>query len=560
MSQMEVITVGSLEKVMPSVRPVLTEKENTCFRNQTFSFQVAYCEQERESFLKNCFWEVEGPLKEYVTVRPVALIPCTTPRSAAYDDYYSVENAALVPDVLRNENFFYARYREWGALWVTVRGSLPAGKNVIRIQLKTDCGELLGVAEYELNVLNAELPRTDFGVSHWFHYDSVAEYYGVQPFDAEFYEIFDEFLRNAAAHGVDTWLVPLFTPPLNTGAGRERTTSQLVIAESCGGEYKFDFSRLEAFIDRIRAVGIRRLEMSHLFTQWGAEFAPKIMVRRGGKLYKEFGNGELALGDKYKNFLRAFLPSLVDLLKRKGISSDECYFHISDEPNGTHLPHYLQIREFIKPLLGEYPIFDALSDFSFFKQGAVDIPVVCTDSAEKFIEARAPFWAYYCTGQGSAYLSNRFLSMPLQRTRIIGLQLYLSDCRGFLHWGYNYYNSALSERYIDPYQVTDADGSFQSGDSFIVYPVKRPFALNGGSAENYAFGRVADSVRHEIFYDAIQDYRALKFLELLVGRDCVVNFLREEGVGKTFEEYPHSAVWHTEFRQKLNARIISALS
>lgn len=84
------------------------------------------------------------------------------------------------------------------------------------------------------------------------------------------------------------------------------------------------------------------------------------------------------------------------------------------------------------------------------------------------------------------YLANQFLNMPSARNRILGCQLWLNEAKGFLHWGFNFYNDGLSHRSIDPFRETDAGGHFPAGDSFVVYP-----------GEDGAL----DSLRLEVFYD-----------------------------------------------------------
>ena len=59
-----------------------------------------------------------------------------------------------------------------------------------------------------------------------------------------------------------------------------------------------------------RSHGITEIEVAHLFTQWGAEFAPKIMVQTSNGLEKRFGWHTPAVGGEYTRFLRAFLPAL----------------------------------------------------------------------------------------------------------------------------------------------------------------------------------------------------------------------------------------------------------
>ena len=78
-------------------------------------------------------------------------------------------------------------------------------------------------------------------------------------------------------------------------------------------------------------------------------------------------------------------------------------------------------------------------------------------------------WTYYCVGQGYK-VSNRFITMPGWRTRILGVQLYKYRMEGFLHWGFNFYNTQYSLRPVDPYRENDADDAFPAGDAFIVYP------------------------------------------------------------------------------------------
>ena len=129
--------------------------------------------------------------------------------------------------------------------------------------------------------------------------------------------------------------------------------------------------------------------------------------------------------------------------------------------------------------------------------------------------------------------------MPSQRNRILGMQLYFNEIKGFLHWGYNFYNNATSTRAIDPYQVTDADGAFESGDSFMVYPAK---------------DTVRESIRNEVFYDGINDYRALKTLENLYGKEYVVKLLRKQKM-QGFTKYKKSAKWHLHFRELINTLI-----
>ena len=75
---------------------------------------------------------------------------------------------------------------------------------------------------------------------------------------------------------------------------------------------------------------------------------------------------------------------------------------------------------------------------------------------------------YYCCGQYKK-VANRFFSMPSARNRILGVQLYKYNIKGFLQWGYNFWYSQFSLSEIDPYLTTDSGGAFPSGDPFTKY-------------------------------------------------------------------------------------------
>ena len=80
----------------------------------------------------------------------------------------------------------------------------------------------------------------------------------------------------AVSYGVNMLLTPLFTPPLDTAVGGERTCVQLIdVILTEDGSYQFGFDRLEQWISLCDKCGVRYLEFSHLFTQWGAAHAPK---------------------------------------------------------------------------------------------------------------------------------------------------------------------------------------------------------------------------------------------------------------------------------------------
>ena len=132
--------------------------------------------------------------------------------------------------------------------------------------------------------------------------------------------------------------------------------------------------------------------------------------------------------------------------------------------------------------------------------------------------------------------------MPSARNRILGVQLYKYDMTGFLHWGYNFYNSQFSIRHINPYQSTDADGMFAAGDPFLVYPGE------GGMPE--------ESLRIMVLNEAMNDLRALQLLESLSSREFVMELIEGDlSEPITFKSYPKSDMYLTSLRNRVNMEI-----
>ena len=135
--------------------------------------------------------------------------------------------------------------------------------------------------------------------------------------------------------------------------------------------------------------------------------------------------------------------------------------------------------------------------------------------------------------------------MPSARNRILGVQLYLYDIKGFLQWGYNFWNTQFSKKHIDPYAVTDAGLAFPSGDAFLVYPGQD--------------GAPVESIRMLVFQEALQDLRALRLLESLTSRQAVVELIGSlTDTPITFTQYPKEDGWLFAMRRKVNEAIRAA--
>lgn len=565
--------ISEMEKVFPCREPSGegATRRPSGLKGETISFQIAYYgDVERKQY---GMVRAEAPDGVRIRVRRVGLVPCAYPCHRETDPGYLVTEPGMYPDILEEigEAGFPIVSGQWQSLWVDVEtsGDTPAGEYPVAVILESQAfapgmKPLYARVETAVEVIDAELPDLELFHTEWLHCDCLAQYYGVEVFSERHWELIEHFVRHAAKRGCNMLLTPVFTPPLDTAVNGERLTVQLVDVTVTDEGYAFGYDRFRRWVEMCGRCGIRYLEISHLFSQWGAKAAPKIMSRvdseehdrdhmehdsvypkimsrAGGEERRLFGWETRADSEEYRAFLQAFLSSFTEELERLGIR-DRCFFHVSDEPEEKDLESYAYAKNLVRQYLPGNRVIDALSDHRFYEQGLVDEPVCANDHIEPFLKDRPPrLWTYYCTGQ-HLEVSNRFISLPGFRTRILGVQLYKYAIDGFLHWGYNFYNSDFSRYPIDPYRSTDADGAFPSGDPFLVYPGKD--------------GKPVDSIRSMLMEKAMADLRAMRCLEKLTDRETVLQCLMEKENGEiTFRSYPQNMEYLEEVRERIHEAI-----
>lgn len=558
----EMILVSSLEKVFLDEKPVydIETLNITGLKGEVISFQVAY--SSNIPFRQLAKVEIKSPIKNNIKVYTVESVPVTRAAMTIVDDNYLRTTPGLYPDLLKplpKDGVVKIRSGLWSSLWIDIEvdDSILAGKYPIEISL-ISLGESMGQSEANkargevfakcktsVEIYDVKLPKQEIIHTEWFYLDCLADYYKVKVFSDRHWKIISNFLNHYASMGCNMVLTPIFTYTLDTQVGKERTNVQLVDIEVKKGKYYFNYDNLKKWIDLVRSKGIEYFEMSHIFSQWGAKFAPNIVATVDGKKKKIFGWDTPSVGE-YTKFLEKFIPDLVAHLKEWGVL-DKTYFHISDVPREEHIESYKEAYMSVNDLFKDLKTFEAVAHYDFFKKGLIELPVAASSVIHDFLDDDLDeLWTYYCVGQFTE-VANRFMSMPSARNRIFGIQMYKFRISGFLHWGYNFYNSVLSYKKIDPYKVTDADDGFPAGDAFLVYPGR------GGVPE--------PSIRSKVLSQAFYDERALSYLERLTSKEYVLDILeRDLREPITFYEYPKSDAYLIRTRNRVNYELNKILN
>ena len=535
---LKTMMLSSLSKVFSDEEPKDAILEHfSMLKGERSSFQMAFCSDEDMcADVKVSGWE-ENERKVYL----VKEIHSDFPAYPDSDDYFLRKEPGEFPELLMPiEGKIEIKKGLWYSIWIELDAkNIKAGKKELTVEIICENETVTGKMDVE--VMDAVLPEQDLICTMWFHCDCLATHYNVEAFSEEHWRILENYIKNAAEHGVNLLLTPLFTPALDTEVGGERLTVQLVDVTKDGDNYTFNFDKLKRWFEMCMNCGIKYFEMSHFYTQWGALHAPKVVANVNGKEKKIFGWKTWAGGKDYNNFLTQLSKELIKFIDEMGIR-DRIYFHVSDEPSLNNYRIYKKRAAVIRSLFPGFKIIDALSDVKFFNKGVVEYPIPANNHAEHFVGKTKEFWTYYCCAQHQEDVANRFFSMPSQRSRILGTQLYIYEAVGFLQWGYNFWYKQFSKGAINPYEVTDAGNAFPSGDAFVVYPAEDGTPLN--------------SLRLKVFYDAIEDLRALKLLESKIGRDKVLELIENEAGQKiTLKSYPKSQEFILNLREKVNEAI-----
>ncbi len=529
--------INSLEKTFENKMPKTSElKSARLLKGERFCFQLAA----ETDFTLWYTVKINSPLKDYIKIYRIENAVMDL---AAYpyikDKNYLTKSGGVMPDILipAKEDELFTSYYGASCVWfeLNVPEDFKSGEYEIKLEIQTHDGTSIGMKNEKfkpktyrkkltVKILDLKLIKNEIRFTQWMYLDCISAVHDVPVFSEKHWELIEKYIQTAVYIGMNMMLTPVHTPPLDTSRGIYRDYVGLIDIsyDKNTNKYSFDCKKLERFIEICLKCGIEYFEIAHLFSQWGSEFAAPVKV--DGE-YK-FGWHVKADSQEYTEFLKQYIPAITKTFDKYNLR-DKIYFHISDEPYMDNIESYKKTYNILKPLVKGIKTMDALSSYEFYKQGLIDCPVTATNHIDEFLKHDVENqWAYYCCSQGEK-VGNRFLAMPSYRNRILGIQMFKYNIKGFLHWGYNFYNSQYSLEKINPYVTTSANGAFPSGDTFSVYPAKDGVYL---------------SMRSLVFYDALQDIRILNMVSEKIGHKKTVEMI--ENIAKseiTFLKYPHRA-------------------
>jgi hypothetical protein len=404
--------------------------------------------------------------------------------------------SGLYPDPILEEESINLMANETQPIWVTIKipkdavPGLYEGKVKLTGNMDGDHFEI--EKTIQVKVYPVTIDKTRLWVTNWYNtsernLEYVIGRSGIEPFSDEYWE----FIRLLAAKMAEYRQNVAIISPLRL--------SEFSLDEN--GSYSTDFSNFDKTVEIFIEEGvIGRIEGGHIGTRkagWISDFVVFAPVIEPDTTYiRKFSISS----DTARSFYSAFIPALTKHLKEKGW--EDIYMqHLMDEPIPENVETYIEVANFIDKLAPDLKIVEACHSKDVNKSVDIWVPQLdYMDIDYDFYRERAAqgdeIWFYTCLNPKGEY-ANRFIELPLIKTRILHWINYRYDIPGYLHWGFNFWRGG------DPFDETtsiqlESGTILPGGDAWICYPGDR---------------KILSCVRLEAMRDGIVDYELLCMLE-----------------------------------------------
>lgn len=391
------------------------------------------------------------------------------------------------------------------SVYVTVRipSGVPAGVYTGQVLIEVE-GQEPCAAGIELEVAGTDLPDVhdySFFLNVWANPATIARWHRVRVWSDEHFALLEPYIRDLASHGQKTAVVPICHQPWATQTYDPFPNA--VIWKRRAGEYEFDFSVFDRYVELHEACGIDKAIHCYSIVQAASA------GRDRGVAYTDVETGdykitETEIGDhEWTSAWKAFFAAFRKHLSTKGWL-DKTYIAFDERPEDVMKLVMAMLQECapdLKIALAANTRSDAFAHIddlclsgSFNERGiaemcpperkAMGVAELLDPGNACAISKRCPekVTTTYYVCCGPAY-PNTFLFSPLVESRMLGWLAAQGGYDGFLRWSYNDWTH---NPFLHPEHAP-----FPTGDVHFVYP-----GPNGPLS----------SLRWEQLLEGIQDY------------------------------------------------------
>lgn len=402
---------------------------------------------------------------------------------------------AYFPEYLRNDVARSVPGNTTQPISVTVfvPPSTPAGTYRGTATVNTTAGNR--AIPIEIEVADVTLPDAEDGAFSYANYtflfgfqgepDQVARFYpGIRKYSDEWWALMGKFADDLREHRMNVQWVPTIDLLFDAGS-----------TVAADGTVTFDWDRFDEVVGFLLRKGVTKrllgecflLKRANTYDVWG-------LANDNGQTVR----AQLPFGGQAEAFARQYLSALKSHLVEKGWW-DEWWMTLGDEPqfesewSTMRRAHDELIEPYAPGMRLTSPHFTAAPAGTFEGRLSVYVPQLdLYASNPAYYRARQAagdeVWTYVCQVPRGDYF-NRFIELPLARSRFLQWYNFGAGVTGTLHWAYSNWKHG----------VYDPGLQVPPGDTTIVWPDPINNAVMG-------------TLRHDATRDGIEEYELLAII------------------------------------------------
>lgn len=371
------------------------------------------------------------------------------------------------PDVIWSDDPVDLEARRVQPVWVNFTVPKNARPGTYTGEIVLAAAGIRAAVPYTLEVLDLTAPDPQdyrFDIELWQYPYRVADYYGVEPFSQEHFDILRPHLEKYRELGGHAITASIVEEPWN-GQTYGRYPSMIKWIRRTDRTFSFDFAQFDRWVEFCHSIGLGDKIVCYSLIPWGNRI----------RYYDEKKGKERCIAPrtgtwKYKKVWRQFLQALVDHAEQKGWF-DDLYIGIDERAamkkaydlidtvrskDGKLLKKAAAMNHFNAKY---FPLIDRMASVSVgsepLKGAMADYKQLC---ARRKGHPELRTTVYTCVG----HFPNSFTySMPGEGYWTILFSAAMG-ANGYLRWAYDAWVK-------DPLRDT-THVSFESGDCFLIYP------------------------------------------------------------------------------------------
>lgn len=406
-----------------------------------------------------------------------------------------VSMSGFYPDPILEQESVDVGFGNAQPIWLSIPVPADAEQGIykgkITITGKLERKSFSMTKDYSIKVYPVTIGKTSLWVTNWFSMD--ADRLKLLNFGKDVLPFSEDHLK----------LIRILAKKMADYKQNVAIISPLALSEFTfdQGKWNCDFARFDNVVDIFISEGVvGRIEGGHFGGREGLWESQFVVMVPNDTIDPKKKFDRLPISDpRAKEFYTQFLTALNAHLKEKGW--DKIYMqHIADEPTEFNVKTYIEIAEFVKNLVPDLKIIEACHSKNLDEVLDIWVPQLDFMNADyefynKQNQKGKEAWFYTCLAPKGEYV-NRFIELPLLRTRYMHWVNYKYNIPGYLHWGLNFWKTdPFGEQTSIQYE---GGNILPGGDSWIIYPKD---------------GKLLSSIRFDAMRDGIVDYELFRMLE-----------------------------------------------